>query len=62
MISDLYTTRDADGEGADRCAGCPTRAALARQTALVDRLIAELATAHGISPAVERIRHVRWDG
>lgn len=57
----LYTDRDDDQEGADRCGGCPTRSALTRERDLVRRLIRDLGTARGVDPRVIALGHgVEW--
>ena len=57
----LYADHDTDGEGADRCGGCPTRTALAHERDLVRRLIRDLATARGVDPRVIALGHgIEW--
>ena len=61
MIHDTYTVHDGDGEGADRCHGCPLNLALAHERDLVRRLIRDLATARGCDPRVIALGHgVVW--
>lgn len=53
MDHTLYTTRDDDHEGADRCGGCPARLALAHERDLTRRLIRGLATTRGLAATPE---------
>ena len=57
----LYTRSDGDGEGADRCHGCPARLALAAERELTLSLIQHIATLTGKDPRVVALGHgVTW--
>ena len=61
MDHTLYTRSDADGEGADRCHGCPLNLALARERDLSRSLIQHIATLTGKDPRVIALGHgVAW--
>ena len=61
MLLDTYRDHDADGEGADRCALCPTiahlRGEITDARATIARLAGDLARAHGLTISEASVRY-----